>query len=87
LLYTNSIRIKIVTNIILYSKAIKTIITLTIIPNNALTIFKIVIDIIPLVLARFAIRIVIIPRNTYCKSKSKRRTILDTRIAIDFQKR
>jgi hypothetical protein len=59
------------------------------IPNNALSIFRIAVNIVPLVLTRFATGIVVIPRSTYCKSKSKskRRTILNTRIAINFQRR
>jgi len=71
-------------NIATYIKVAKVIITLITIPNSTLTIFKIAIDIVSLVLARFVARTVVVLRSTYYKNKSKRETILNTRIAIDF---
>jgi len=54
---------------------------------NALIVFRIAVDIVPLVYIGFAVKTVVIPRSTYYKSKSKRGTISNTGIVIDFQRR
>jgi len=78
-------------NAILYTRVIRTIITLTITLKdvllnilNVLIIFKIVVDIVPLVYARFAAGIAVVYRNIYYKNKIEKRIILNTKIIIDF---
>jgi len=77
-------------NAILYTRVIKTTITLTITPKdvllnvlNILIVSRIVVDVVPLVYTRFAAGIAIVYRNTYYKNKIEKRTILNTEITIN----
>jgi hypothetical protein len=81
------------TNAEVYIKVIRTTITRIIIFKdiriilNVLIVFRIAVVAVPLALAKFAAGIVVVPKSTYYKSKSKRRITLDTGIAINFHKR
>jgi hypothetical protein len=76
------------TNAEVYIKAIRTITTRIIIPKdiriilNVLIVFRIAVVAVPLALARFAAGTVVVPRSTYCKSKSGRRITLNTETII-----
>ena len=77
-------------NAILYTRVIRTIITLTITLKdvflnvlNVPIVSRIVVDVVPLVYTRFAAGIAVVYRNTHHKNKIEKRAILDTEIIIN----
>jgi len=78
-------------NAILYIKVIRIIITLiTTLKDILLSVLnvpivsRIIVDVIPLIYARFAAGIAIVYKNIYHKNKIEKRAILNTKIIINF---